>query len=157
MVRWPVYPRGQWDHGDSEEDHLNFHWYSEIICCMIVRTTILCQSYRLFWTMDDCISLCTALNVRWWKTNAKLWWFGSKGLVSSVKLASVPGRCEDFAHCLVSAISLESMHPLVQVAPGALSGQGMQLTTGLNLVAKFRGDCSCTTIARMMLLPLLLI
>lgn len=57
--------------------------------------------------------------------------------MSSVKLASIPGRCEDFAHCLVFEISLGPMHPLVQVAPGAVLGQGVQLTTGLNLVTKF--------------------
>lgn len=72
--------------------------------------------------------------------------------MSLVKLASVLGRCEDFAHCLVSTVSLGPMHPLVQVTPGAFLGQGMQLTTGLNLVAKFIGDWRCTTIARMMLL-----
>lgn len=77
--------------------------------------------------------------------------------MSLVKLASVPGRCEEFAHCLVSAISPGPMHPLVQVAPGAFLGQGVQLTTGLNLVAKFMIDWSCTFIAHMMLLPLLLI
>jgi hypothetical protein len=49
------------------------------------------------------------------------------------------------------------MYPNVQVAPEALLGQGMQLTTALNLVAKFMKDRSFTSIARMMLLPLLLI
>ena len=75
----------------------------------------------------------------------------------SVKLGSVPGRCENFAHCLVSAISLGPVHPNVQVAPEALLGQGMQLTTALNLVTKFMKDWSFTSIAHMMLLPLLLI
>jgi hypothetical protein len=156
MVSWPMYLRGQWDHGDSEEGHLNFNWYSEIICC-IIMTTILCQSYRLFWTVGDCISICTALNVRWWKTKAELWWFGPKEFVSSVKPDSVHGRCEDIAHCLVSAISLGPLHRLVQVAPGAFLGQGVQLSTGLNPVAKFVGDWSCTSLTHMMLSPLLLI
>lgn len=74
------------------------------------------------------------------KNKAKLCWFDPKEFVSSVKLGSVHGRCEDIAHCLVSAISLGPMHPHVQVASGAFFGQGMQLTTVLNLVAKFRGD-----------------
>ena len=77
--------------------------------------------------------------------------------MSSVKLGSVPGRCEEFVHCLVSAISLGPMHPLVQAAPGAFLGQSMQLTAGLNLIAKFMKDWSLTSIACMMLSPLLLI
>ena len=56
--------------------------------------------------------------------------------MSSVKLVSIHGRCEDITHCLVSAMSVGPMHSLVQVAPGALLGQGMQLSTGLNPVAK---------------------
>jgi hypothetical protein len=74
--------------------------------------------------------------------------------VSSVKLGSVSGRCEDFAHCLVSAVPLGPVHPYVQVAPGALLCQGMQLTTGQNLVAKFMKNWSGTFIACVMLLPL---
>jgi len=49
------------------------------------------------------------------------------------------------------------MHPLVQAAPGAFLGQSMQLTAGLNLIAKFMKDWSLTSIACMMLSPLLLI
>ena len=77
--------------------------------------------------------------------------------MSSVKLASVPGRCEVFAHCLVSSISLGPVHPLVQVVSGAFLGQRMQLTASLNLVANFVKDWSCTSIAHVILSPLLLI